>query len=186
IVGGRESKGSVGTIDYGQAANSTIEKSLRVARSNPISETASHLSRGDHMVIPFLRLMNLRPTFSMRAGIFACLLMLPILFSGVANLPAAEKTSAAENRYYEMVTIPIPQGITLEAGALQFLPDGKLASSTRFGDIYIIDHPLENPPINVTFTHFASGLHEVLGLAYRDGWLYCTQRGEVTRMKDTN
>ncbi|HAM72741.1 MAG TPA: hypothetical protein DCM86_13955 [Verrucomicrobiales bacterium] len=25
----------------------------------------------------------------------------------------------------------------------------------------------------------------MLGLAYRDGWLYCTQRGEVSRLKDT-
>ena len=25
-----------------------------------------------------------------------------------------------------------------------------------------------------------------LGLAYRDGWLYCSQRGEVTRMRDTD
>ena len=33
---------------------------------------------------------------------------------------------------------------------------------------------------------FASGLHEVLGLAERGGWIYATQRGEVTRLKDTN
>ncbi len=30
----------------------------------------------------------------------------------------------------------------------------------------------------------AHGLHEVLGLAQRKGWLYCVQRGELTRMKD--
>lgn len=98
----------------------------------------------------------------------------------------AEKLSSLEKLYYDLVTIPIPSGITLEAGALQFLPDGRLASATRFGDIYLIDQPLQNPPINIKFTQFASGLHEILGLAYRDGWLYCTQRGEVTRMKDSD
>jgi hypothetical protein len=36
------------------------------------------------------------------------------------------------------------------------------------------------------FTQFASGLHEVLGLSYRDGWLYATQRCDVTRLKDAN
>ena len=36
------------------------------------------------------------------------------------------------------------------------------------------------------FTRFASGLHEVLGLAYRDGWLYVTQRGELSRIKDSD
>jgi sugar lactone lactonase YvrE len=29
-------------------------------------------------------------------------------------------------------------------------------------------------------------LHEVLGLAEKDGWIYATQRCEETRMKDTN
>jgi glucose/arabinose dehydrogenase len=120
--------------------------------------------------------------------------MKPLLVTFVFSLCAVvstiasttEKLATLESRYYQLVTLPIPSGISLEAGALQFLPDGKLASATRFGDIYIIDNTLENPPVNVKFTQFASGLHEVLGLAYRDGWLYCTQRGEVTRMKDIN
>src|SRR5260221_8040147 len=112
--------------------------------------------------------------------------VLALFLAALIQAFSAEKSPTVENRYYPMVTIPIPQGISLEAGALQFLPDGKLASATRFGDIYIIDKPLQNPPTDVKFTQFASGLHEVLGLAYRDGWLYCTQRGEVTRMKDTD
>jgi glucose/arabinose dehydrogenase len=64
------------------------------------------------------------------------------------------------------------------------LPDGKLAISTRRGDIYLLDEPFADPPERVRFTQFASGLHEVLGLTYRDGCLYATQRGELTRMKD--
>jgi hypothetical protein len=39
----------------------------------------------------------------------------------------------------------------------------------------------------VKFTRFAAGLHEVLGVTTRgDGWIYITQRGEVSRLKDTN
>ena len=94
--------------------------------------------------------------------------------------------SLAESRYYEIVTVPIPAGIVLEAGALQVMPNGRLAVSTRIGDIYMIDGAFENPPTHAKFHPFASGLHEVLGLALRDGWLYATQRGEVTRMKDLN
>lgn len=85
-----------------------------------------------------------------------------------------------------MVTLPIPDGVALEAGALQWMGNGRLAASTRQGDIYMIDNALEEPPSNLKFTRFASGLHEVLGLAEKDGWIYCTQRGEETRMKDTN
>src|SRR5947209_2324796 len=71
----------------------------------------------------------------------------------------AASTSADEDRYYHIVTIPIPAGITLEAGALQFMPNGQLAASTRLGDIYLIDNVLENPPTHVKFNLFASGLH---------------------------
>ena len=36
------------------------------------------------------------------------------------------------------------------------------------------------------WTRFAHGLHEVLGLAERDGWLYVTQRCDVSRIKDSD
>ena len=78
----------------------------------------------------------------------------------------------------------MPEQIVLEAGALEFLPDGKLAVATRRGDIYLVDQPLTETPEDASFTRLASGLHEVLGLAWRDGWLYCVQRCEVTRLKD--
>src|SRR5437899_8457157 len=92
---------------------------------------------------------------------------------------AAHKPSP-EDQYYQIITLPVPPGIILEAGALQLLPNGKLASATRLGDIYLIEGAFENPPAHLKFHLFASGLHEVLGLAYRDGYLYCTKRGQVT------
>jgi hypothetical protein len=36
----------------------------------------------------------------------------------------------------------------------------------------------------VSYQRFAEGQHEILGLAYKDGWLYATNRYEVLRMKD--
>src|SRR5690606_19763047 len=87
---------------------------------------------------------------------------------------------------YRIVTLPIPEGIQIEAGALQWMGKGRLAAASRHGDIYLIDNTLQDPPTSLKFTRFASGLHEVLGLATKDGWLYATQRGEETRMKDTD
>jgi glucose/arabinose dehydrogenase len=98
----------------------------------------------------------------------------------------AADLSARENEYYKMITIPVPDGLVTEAGALQWMPDGQLAISTRRGEIYFLDNVLSDPPANVKFHLFASGLHEVLGLAYYNGDLYATQRGEVTRLRDTN
>lgn len=106
----------------------------------------------------------------------------------VAQEPAAAESAAEsvhkEEDYYRIATLSIPPGLILEAGAMEFLQSGVLALSTRRGDIYLVEGALQDNPSKVKFKLFASGLHEVLGLAEKDGWLYCTQRGEVTRMKD--
>ena len=52
--------------------------------------------------------------------------------------PAIEKEEA---EYYQIVTFAIPPGIVLEAGALEWLPDGRLAVSTRRGEIYLVANP---------------------------------------------
>ena len=98
----------------------------------------------------------------------------------------AAEEAPEEDVYYKIITLPTPDKVTLEAGGMEFLPDGKLAVSTRLGDIFIAQNPLADPPSQVKYIQFASGLHEVLSLAWHDGWLYCVQRPEVTRMKDTN
>jgi len=90
-----------------------------------------------------------------------------------------------EGDYYRMVTLSTPPGVQFESGALQFIGPDTLACSTRTGDIWIGKGVKGNSP-QPKWTLFESGLHEVLGLAWRDGWLYAVQRGEVTRLKDIN
>ncbi|MDB6036654.1 MAG: hypothetical protein JWM99_495 [Verrucomicrobiales bacterium] len=104
----------------------------------------------------------------------------------IAQSTIAADLASKEEVFYKMITIPIPEGIVLEAGAIQRLPGNKLAVSTRLGDIYTIEGAFEDSPSHVKFTQFATGLHEVLGLTIKEDWLYCTQRGEVTRMKDVD
>jgi len=99
----------------------------------------------------------------------------------------AQKTnSKTEQDYYEIKTLPIPKEIYLEVGGLATLPDGRLAVSTRRGEIWIIENPYQTVNHQVHFKRFASGMHEVLGLAYRDGAFYCSQRGELTKITDTD
>jgi len=103
------------------------------------------------------------------------------------GVPALGQNPAdPEDEYYRLVRFPMTEQVVLEAGALEMLPDGKLAVATRRGDIYLIESPYADKPEEIFPLPYASGLHEVLGLAYRDGWLYCVQRCDVTRMKDTN
>jgi hypothetical protein len=117
----------------------------------------------------------------------------PILagaLSLLSTLPALGATKAEEEaEFYRILTIPIPAGIVLEAGAIQRFGNDRLAVSTRLGEIWFVDGAFSAEPTaaNVKFTAFAQGLHEVLGITTRgDGWFYATQRGEITRLRDTN
>lgn len=100
---------------------------------------------------------------------------------------AAVQMSAAEEKdFYRLVTIPVPENIKLEVSGLALLPDGRLAAANRRGEIWIIDGAHDDPPENVSYHLFASGLHEPLGLAWHDGALYSVQRTELTRLRDTD
>jgi cytochrome c551/c552 len=88
-----------------------------------------------------------------------------------------------EDDYYKIIKIPVPEGIVLEAGGVCALPNGNIAVSTRRGEVWIVENPGAERP---GYRRFAAGLHEVLGLVYKDGALYCAQRGELTKLVDRN
>ncbi len=96
--------------------------------------------------------------------------------------PKVEK----ESDFYQILPYITPAGQVLEAGAFELLPDGRVAVSTRRGEIWMIENAYDPEPKNAKFTRFAHGLHEVLGLGWKDGWLYVTQRPDVSRIKDTD
>ena len=99
---------------------------------------------------------------------------------------AAEPAAPTEADFYPIVNLPLPKDAVLEMGAIALLPEKRLAFSTRRGDVYLVDGAWSQEPTadKLKYTLFASGLHEVLGLSYRDGVLYATQRGEVTKLID--
>lgn len=72
----------------------------------------------------------------------------------------------------------------MEAGSILELPDGRLVVGTRRGDVYIATGA-NATPCAPQWKLFASGLTEVLGLAWKNGDLYVTQQGEITRLRDT-
>jgi glucose/arabinose dehydrogenase len=90
-----------------------------------------------------------------------------------------------EEEFYKIVNIPIPPEFVVEVSALEVMPDGKVAVGTRRGDIFMLDNAYADPADKVVFTRWATGLHEIMGLAQRDGWVYASQRGEITRLKDS-
>ena len=112
----------------------------------------------------------------LKSFIYTCMLMC----FAVGVFAQSEPT---ENDYYKIVKIPIPEGIVLEVGGIAKMPNGDMAVSTRRGDVFIVENITSGMP---TFRKFASGLHEILGLAIKDGNIYVAQRGELTKLIDKN
>ena len=103
---------------------------------------------------------------------------------GYAQPKGQPKKGTPEDEFYPILRFEPPKGQVLEGGAIEMMPDGKVAVGTRRGEIWIIDYALESDPKNARFTRFAHGLHEILGLAQKDGWLYVTQRPDVSRTRE--
>jgi glucose/arabinose dehydrogenase len=77
-------------------------------------------------------------------------------------------------------------GIVLEVGGMDFTGDGKLAVAIRKGEVWLIDGVKGASPGPASYTLFASGLHEPLGVLRDGDSLLVAQRTEVTRLRDTN
>jgi cytochrome c551/c552 len=106
-----------------------------------------------------------------------------VVASFFTNAIRPQDNVPTEEDYYKIIKLPTPESVVMEVGGMVTLPSGELAVSTRRGDVWIIENPSADVPI---YRKFATGLHEPLGLAYKDGNLYCAQRGEFTRLIDKN
>ena len=81
------------------------------------------------------------------------------------------KSLPVESDYYPITTIPLPSGEVIEVSGIEILPGNKVAVASRRGDIFVGEGVWEDEP-SPTWTLYARGLHETLGLSWRDGWLY--------------
>jgi len=114
--------------------------------------------------------------------------------SGAADLPR-------ESDYYRVISVATsaastdsrsenwkpgegPEGIALEVSGMAALADGRLAVSIRKGEVWKLAGVYDDPPNQVTYHRFASGLHEPLGLLEHDGTLLSVQRTELTQLRD--
>lgn len=106
-----------------------------------------------------------------------------VFLSSSLNSPVFGQESPMEEDYFKILRVGAPEGLLLEVGGLTVLPNGNLGVATRRGDVYLVENPSSQRPY---FRKYASGLHEILGLVYRDGAFYCAQRGELTKLEDTD
>ncbi|MGV3660635.1 MAG: DUF7133 domain-containing protein [Prosthecobacter sp.] len=111
--------------------------------------------------------------------------LLPLLALCPSLLLAADPQEAD---FYKITSFETPKETALEVGSIDLMPEGKLALGTRRGEIWIVKGAGSSDVTSMSYQLFASGLHEVLGIAYnpKDKCLYATTRYEITRIKDTD
>jgi glucose/arabinose dehydrogenase len=109
-----------------------------------------------------------------------------LTFASLLLVPIGQSADPVEQDFYPITTFEIPEGSVIEAGAFNVMSSGQLAVASRRGEIWLINQPLAGKVSADSFTRFAHGLHEPLGLAERDGWLYVTQRSDVSRIRDSD
>ncbi|MFY9342443.1 MAG: hypothetical protein WAT39_08130 [Planctomycetota bacterium] len=94
--------------------------------------------------------------------------------------PVAKAPSPDEDRYVAIADVPLPPDVVLEVGGLAQV-GASLFACTRRGEIWRVDAAAGPAP---KCSLWAEGLQEPLGLVNHDGWLYCVQRGELSRLRD--
>jgi hypothetical protein len=104
-----------------------------------------------------------------------------------AHVTAQDAPLPTEVDYYPITRFRAPEGEVIEASAFQLLPDGRVAVASRRGEVWVINDAFAKEVGPHQFHRFAHGLHEVLSLTQKDdGWLYLTQRSDVSRIRDTD
>ncbi|MEX2213152.1 MAG: hypothetical protein WD768_03425 [Phycisphaeraceae bacterium] len=103
----------------------------------------------------------------------------------IAALASAAHAAPGEDDYYKIVTLAVPKNIVLEVSGILSMKDGRLMVCTRRGEVYIVENAYADPG-TVKFNRWTFGLAEPLGMYESDGWIYVAQRGELSRLKDSN
>ena len=94
------------------------------------------------------------------------------------------ESSTLQADYYVRESIPFPKGEVMEIGSIALMPDRKVAVATRRGEIWICTGAYEKDLSKVVWKKVYHAAHEPLGMYYKDGWLYFTDRGAVGRISD--
>lgn len=102
----------------------------------------------------------------------------------LAQLSPEEIRAEKQLKYYVREVIPTPKDVVLEAGGIAILPNNKVAVSSRRGEIWVCTGAYGADLSQVTWQRYATGLHEPLGIFFREGSVYATTRSEIVKMTD--
>ncbi len=95
-------------------------------------------------------------------------------------------SAGLQSDYYLREEIPLPPGEVMEISSIALMPEQKIAVATRRGDLWICSGAYADDLSKVTWKKFAQNLHEPLGMFWKNGSLFLTQRPEVTKITDAD
>ncbi len=98
---------------------------------------------------------------------------------------AAETRSDSGDEYFRIEHFPLPAEAELIITGMDWLNERDLAICTWLGEIYIVENAT-GPAANAKYRLFARGLTEPLGLSVVNREILVVQKGELTRVLDTN
>jgi glucose/arabinose dehydrogenase/mono/diheme cytochrome c family protein len=102
---------------------------------------------------------------------------------------AAKVNLSTERAAYVVDKIELPVKNSwqraVRPGDVQFLPDGTGLMVTLDGDVWTL-HGLDRADGAVRWRRFASGLHEPMSLAVRDGEIFVFDKNGIWRLRDTD
>jgi glucose/arabinose dehydrogenase len=97
--------------------------------------------------------------------------------------PEARRDSGDD--HFRIEHFPLPAEAELIVTGMDWLNERDLAICTWLGEIYIVENAA-GPAANARYRRFARGLSEPLGLTVVNSEIFVVQKGELTRVLDTN
>ncbi len=143
-------------VDTAVAANPTLAKNVRAGLVQARLAAAAN-----------------RPTY------------LPSRWPTILSADASFVDKPAGDEAFTVEHFPIPKDLKLMVGGMDFLPNGDLAVCTYAGEVWIVAGAT-SAPAQARWRRFARGLNESGGLRVIHGQIYVTQKGELTRLTDTD
>ena len=93
--------------------------------------------------------------------------------------------SQASTPHYRAEPFPLPKDLEMLVTGMDFLPNGDLAVCTWPGDICVV-HQATGRPAEASYSRFATGLCEPMGLVAKDGAFYVGMKNELAKIADTD
>ena len=98
---------------------------------------------------------------------------------------AAEKRRDSGDEFFRIEHFPLPPEAELMITGMDWLNERDLALCTWLGEIYIVENAA-GQPANTKYHRFARGLNEPLGLSVVANQILVVQKGELTRVIDSD